>query len=110
MYDYISIHSDKLESFIETEVIENFLEFNLMCTKLGTLEFIKDIGEYSIYIRGINANSQGNYAYNSSEKFKEINLIEIDIPNKSNDAVEAEILKIAQKISNEYLWEIDLRE
>ncbi|MGE8004278.1 hypothetical protein [Lysinibacillus sp. NPDC093216] len=110
MYDYISIHSDKLALFIKTDVIENFLILNMSCTKLSTLVFTKELSGSSIIIRGINANLQGNYAYDSADEFTEINLIEIDFPDNSNGDLEDEILKIAQEISNEFLWKIDLRE
>ncbi|EPD53770.1 hypothetical protein HMPREF1210_00593 [Paenisporosarcina sp. HGH0030] len=110
MYDYISIHSDKFASFIKTDVIGNFLILNMNCTKLSTLVFTKELSGSSIIIRGINANLQGNYAYDSADEFTGINLIEIEFPDNSDGALEDEILKIAQKISNEFLWKIDLRE
>jgi len=109
MYDYISIHSDKFASFIKTDVIENFFILNMNCNKLSTLVFIKELSVSSIIIRGIKANLQGNYAYDSADEFAEINLIEIDFSDNSG-AMEEEILKIAQKISNEFLWKIDLSE
>ena len=109
MYDYISIYSDKFASFIKTDVIENFLLLNMNCTKLSTLVFTKELSGSSIIIRGIKANLQGNYAYDSADEFAEINLIEIDFPDNSG-AMEEEILKIALKISNEFLWKIDLSE
>jgi hypothetical protein len=110
MYDYISIHSDKFASFIKTDVIENFLILNMNCTKLSTLVFTKELIGSSIIIRGINANLQGNYAYDSPDEFSEINLIEIDLPDSFDGTFEDEILKIAQKISNEFFWKIDLRD
>lgn len=110
MYAYISIHSDKFVSFIKTDALENFLLINMNCTKLSKLMFTKQLSGNSIVIRGIKANSQGNYAYDSPNEFSEVNLIEIDIPDNSDDALEAEILKIAQKISKEFLWKIDLNE
>jgi hypothetical protein len=110
MYDYISIHSDKFTSFIKTDVIENFLKSNINCTKQSTLVFTKELNGCSIIIRGIKANSQGGYAYNTPDEFSEINLIEIDIPEHSDADLEAEILKIAQEIANRFLWKIDLRE
>lgn len=110
MYAYISIHSDKFASFLKTDALDNFLLINMNCTKLSKLVFTKEVSGDSIIIRGIKANSQGNYAYDSLDEFSEVNLIEIDIPDNSDDALETEILKIAQKISNEFLWKIYLIE
>ncbi|UAC48109.1 hypothetical protein K6959_16250 [Bacillus aquiflavi] len=110
MYDYISIHSDKFASTIKTDVIEEFLMFKLNCSKLSTLVFTKELSGNRIIMRGIKANEQGHYAYDSPTEFVEINLIEIDIPENINAILKAEILNIAQKISKAFLWKIDLRE
>ena len=110
MYDYISVHSDEFALLIKTDLIENLLILNMNFTKLNSLVFMKELSGSSIIIRGIKADAQGNYAFDSADEFKEINLIEIDIPDNCDDVLEVEILKIAQKISNEFLWKIDLRE
>ena len=108
MYDYISIHSVKFASFIKTDEIEKFFVLKLKCRKLCALIFTKELGKSSITIRGIHADPQGNYGYDSSDVLNEINLIEIDIPENIDISVETEIMKFAKKISKEFLWEIDL--
>lgn len=106
MYDYISIYSQDYSVNIKKEIIEEFLISTLKFSKDRNLEYFKEIGDQRIILRGILANSKGNYAYNSYDEFDEINLIEIDIPKSRIINLEDEIKSIAEELS----WSIDLRE
>ncbi len=109
MYDYISIYSKDYSKSINKEIVEEFLITTLKFIKDSNLEYYKEILDQKIKLRGILANSKGNYAFNSYDEFTEINLIEIEIPNSSIN-LEDEIISIAKSIAKEYSWLIDLRE
>ena len=110
MYDYISIYSQDYSTSINKEIIEEFLLTTLKFSKDYNLEYYKEIFNQKIKLRGILANSGGNYAFNSYDEFNEINLIEIDIPNSNSTNLEDEIISIAKSIAKEYSWLIDHRE
>lgn len=60
--------------------------------------------------QGISANQKGNYAFDTLDDVKEINLIEIDIPQASTVQMEDEIKEIVYAIAEEFSWIVDLRE
>ena len=107
MYDYISLFSDdEYSRRISIETLEQFLLDEMNFTKESNLVFSKRIGEEYIKLRGILANSYGNYAYDTLEGINEVNLIEIDIPDIIFPQVEEHILEIANAIGKKFSWYI----
>ncbi|WP_214629724.1 hypothetical protein [Paenibacillus agaridevorans] len=74
------------------------------------MRFYKEICGELIRLTGIQANSDGNYAFDTLDGVENINLIEIDVPSRLDFETENEIVKIANIIAKEYSWIIDLRE
>ncbi|NGZ77713.1 hypothetical protein [Saccharibacillus alkalitolerans] len=110
LYDYLMIYSDeKYTKKIKAIEIEKFfieiLEFN----KISNLKFSKMINDELIIATGLLAESEGSYAFYTLEGIKEINLIEIDIPQKMNIEIEESILEIANAIASKFSWIVDER-
>lgn len=110
MYDYLIIYSEQYKKTIKTNDIEQFLSGSLGFTKVDCLRFSKKISGEIVIITGILANSNGGYAFDTLDGVEEINLIEIDVPARTNQEIEDTILQVANAIANEYSWIIDLRE
>lgn len=105
MYDYISIYSDDNYSRkIKTKVLEKYLLTKLGLRKDSNLKFSKDLNGVKILLTGILANENGNYAFDTLDGVKEINLIEIEIPNIIDTKIEYEITRLAIAIATEYSW------
>ncbi|MGG4146885.1 hypothetical protein ABEW34_27615 [Paenibacillus algorifonticola] len=111
MYDYVSVYSDQHYSKkIRTEVIEAFFVETLHFERTSRLKFSKMICGELVTAKGISANQNGNYAFDTLDDVKEINLIEIDIPQASTGQMEEEIEEIVYAIAKEFSWIVDLRE
>ncbi|WP_116190827.1 hypothetical protein [Paenibacillus taihuensis] len=107
MYAYISIHSENYTEKVQSKILENYLVNILGFQKVSHLTFCKALHGESIRLRGIPAGLNGNYAYDTLEGIEEVNLIEIDLPNYSNDIIETDISNVAIAISKELSWIID---
>jgi hypothetical protein len=111
MYDYLKIYSDNhYEMKVKEEHIEQFLIKKLNFIQVSKMRFSIEINGELITATGILADSNGNYAFNSLDDLTEINLIEIDIPDRMNNDIEEEINNIANAIANEFSWLIEIRE
>lgn len=111
MYDYVTIHSD--EVYIKkrsAEDIKSFLVDSLGFHEISSLRFSKEIRGEFIYATGILADSNCSYAFDTLEGIEEINLIEIDIPDKLTYEIEEEIINISKAIASKFSWIVDLRE
>ncbi len=105
------IYSDEgYRNSIKAIDFEQFMIRTLGFEQLTKLKLYKEIGGELVRFTGIQANSDGSYAFETLDGVEEINLIEIDLPERIDDEIESEILKIANTIANEYSWIIDLRD
>ncbi|ULO08524.1 hypothetical protein H1230_06875 [Paenibacillus sp. 19GGS1-52] len=104
------IYSEQYRTTIKTNDIEQFLSQSLGLTKVDRLRFSKEICGELIRITGLIANLNGSYAFDTLDGIEEINLIEIDLPVRTNKEIENTILQITNEIAKEYNWIIDLRE
>ncbi|MDQ0059928.1 hypothetical protein [Paenibacillus harenae] len=107
MYDYISIHSDDYTKKVTSKNLEHYLINNLGFEKVSHLTFYKELHGEPIELRGIPAELDGSYAFNTLEGVEEVNLIEIDLPRSISDILEHAITGIAIAISKEFSWIID---
>ncbi|MFC3800934.1 hypothetical protein [Cohnella sp. GCM10012308] len=107
IYYYISIHSDDYTRKVESSVLEQFLISSLGFNKTSHLRFWKEISGERIYVKGISAELNGNYAIDTQDGVKEVNLIEIDLPRSIDNILELAITGIAVRIAKEFSWIID---
>lgn len=111
MYDYIMIYSDEqYEKTIQTFEMEQFCIAELGLKPISKLRFHKNINGEEIMVTGIFANTNGGYAFDTLDNVEEINLVEIDIPDKLTDEMEKEILAVANAIAGRFSWKVDVRE
>jgi len=109
LYDYIMVHSEGYKKRININHLELFLSQSLGFIKDDSVRFSKELGGEFIRLTGILANSNGNYAFDNFDGIEEINLIEIDVPERINPIMEEAILHVASTIANEFAWIVDLR-
>ncbi|WP_429311216.1 hypothetical protein [Paenibacillus mucilaginosus] len=64
----------------------------------------------TICLTGIVANAQGGYAFDTLDGIQEINLIEIDVPMNTDEALEEELRQMAYAIASHSSWVVDERE
>ncbi|MCM3626257.1 hypothetical protein M3194_02600 [Paenibacillus glycanilyticus] len=107
MYYYISIHSDDYTKKVKSKILEQYLVHILEFEKESHLTFSKEINGERIKIRGIPADNDGNYGFDTLEGIEEVNLIEIDLPKYIDDILEQTIAEIATAIAKEFSWIID---
>ncbi len=62
MYDYISIHSNDYTKKVKSGLLEQYLTSNLDFEKVRHLTFCKELHGDRIWLRGIPADLDGNYA------------------------------------------------
>ena len=111
MYDYIMVYSDdQYQKTIQSFEIEQFCIIELGLIPISKLKFYKNIDGEEIIVTGILANSNGGYAFDTLDDVEEINLIEIDIPDKLTYEIEKEILDLSNAIASKFSWKVDLRE
>ena len=111
MYDYISLHGDSdFSSFIDIDTLkEVFRTTDGFQIKSNASAIIK-YANYCIIFQGIKCDQNGSYAFDDDSVFKEINLIEITIPQGAESEIGDEIRQIAKEISIKIGWQIDWRE
>ncbi|MCD1261411.1 hypothetical protein B5M42_021655 [Paenibacillus athensensis] len=107
MYNYISIHSNDYTEKIKSAILEQYLTRNLNFEKVRHLIFCKEFQGERIWLRGILADRDGNYAFHTLDGVEEINLIEIDLPVSISGMLAQEIEIIAVAIARELSWIID---
>ena len=111
MYDYISLQGNSDFSIsIEINKLKTvFDETDGFKVQTNASAMIQ-LGDYKIIVQGIKCDSNGNYAFDDDSLFKEINLIEINIPQGAESEIEEEIRQIATELSAKLNWQIDWRE
>lgn len=107
MYGYISIHSDDYTKKVNSRILEQYLISKLGFEKVASLIFSKELYGERIWVTGIPADPNGNYAFNTLDGIDEVNLVEINLPRSINNNLESVITGIAIAISNELSWYID---
>lgn len=107
MYDYISIHSNDYSKTVSSKFLEQYLIDNFEFEKISSLTFCKELYGERIILRGISAQLDGSYAYDTLEGIEEVNLIEIDVPVQIHEALEHAISTLAVAVSEQLSWIID---
>lgn len=111
LYDYLIIYSDEVyKNSIKAIDFKQFMTRTLGFEESTKLRFYKEICGEMIRLTGIQANSNGSYAFETLDGVEDINLIEIDVPNRIDHEIENEVLKIANIIAKKYAWIVDLRD
>ena len=111
MYDYIELHANKDYSRYLT--IEEFNRLFVDCLnikKSSNASFIWDLNGHSIKIQGIRCDYNGNYSFNSDSGFRDVNLIEINLPQGSESDCYKEIREFISEIAARISWKINWRE
>jgi len=107
MYDYISIRKDTNYSVsVPVKTIAKIAAAISDTEKVGNVSYAINLGEFRLLIKGILASPEGNYSYNSDEEFDEVNLVEIEIPQGSENIYEEQILRVAKIFAENLGWEI----
>ncbi|MFN5879422.1 MAG: hypothetical protein ACK44B_11165, partial [Flavobacteriales bacterium] len=111
MYDYITLQSDsKFSKSINVDRLKIVLldidGVNIISSASGMIQ----LGDFKIVLQGIKCDSNGDYSFDDDSKFKEINMIEINIPQGAESEFENEIRQIVLDLSKRIGWQIDWRE
>jgi hypothetical protein len=111
MYDYITLQADsEYSNNIDVDHLKNVLldidGLNISSNASGMLQ----LGKYKIVLQGIKCDRNGNYSFDNDSRFKEINMIEINIPQGAESEFEDEIRQLAKDLSKKIGWQIDWRE
>ncbi|MCR2804267.1 hypothetical protein [Paenibacillus soyae] len=107
MYYYTSIHSDDYTKKVKSKALEQYLISHLEFEKVSHLTFSKEINGELIKIRGMHADEDGNYGFDTLDGIEEVNLIEIDLPQHIDAILESIIADVAIAIANEFSLKID---
>lgn len=111
MYDYISLRPDELYSdSVSPKQFNSYFENRTEYIKRTHFSYSIEIKNWHFRIQGIQCDALGNYAFNTDEYFKKINLIEINIPQGSESILDKDIRELAKKIAAHFQWKIDWRE
>jgi hypothetical protein len=110
MYDYIELYSDPhYSSYLDIEEFHKLFSNRSDCTCRSNASYAWMIGEFTIDIRGIRCDRNGNYAFDDASVFKSINLIEVNLPQDSESFHEAEIREFVSAIAGKISWKINWR-
>lgn len=111
MYDYISLqpNSDFSASINIDKLQRVFNDLN-GCRIRSNASAVVQFGDYEIIIQRIKCDKDANYAFKNDQVFKAVNLIEINIPQGAESAVESEIRQLATELARKIGWSIDWRE
>lgn len=108
MYDYISVRKDSHHS-----VTVPVAEMNRIAGAIpgirqtGAVSFSLQLEQAYVRIRGILADSNGNYCYQSDHVFTDINLIEIDLPQSLDPGLENQTLELALIFARALNWQVE---
>jgi len=108
LYDYISLRANSSHSVhVKIDYLMSILTDELGCEQASNASCYYQIGSCYIRIQGIECDKNGNYAFDSDESLKKVNLIEINLPQGSESQHGTEIIAFTNSLSDKIGWEID---
>ncbi len=108
MYDYISVRKDShYSATVPIAEMSRIAGSIPGIRQAGAVSFNLQLEQACVHIRGIQADQQGNYAYQSDSCFTDINLIEIDLPQSLDPGLENQILELALIFARALNWQVE---
>lgn len=95
---------------VSPEQFNSYFENRVEYIKKSSFSYSIQIKNYHFRIQGIQCDTLGNYAFNTDEHFKKINLIVINIPQGAESILDKDIRSLARTIASHFQWQIDWNE
>jgi len=106
MYSYINIRANSLYAdFISAIEIEKILDTCQGLRKVSFLKYENQTESPWFQLVAVQADEKGNYVIDDGNPIKQINLIELTLPNDREGNTKEYYRKIAASLASELAWE-----